>query len=186
MKNKRLYNLVSVMLLCVMLVTTAVFAEGETPDGESRTDAIQTTEQSTDVQSEVSSDTEQTAGTTEATETEDTVEPDKAYDEIADDDDDDDDDDPDVDPSVRTVQKKGTFFTWTDLTIKINSYGVVISQPLDADMGPVQTRIKAAAASITVSWDKAADSSITGYILLRAGKDGKYTQLAILDAGTTT
>ena len=184
MKNKRFYSVISVMLLCVMLFTSAAFAEGELAGGESGADAAaQTAEQGTAVQAETS-DEGQPADSIEKTDPADTDSDYKDYDEF-DEDEDNDDETPVVDPSVRKVQKSGSFFTWTDLTIKFKSFGVVTSQPLDADNGPVQATVKAAKTSITVSWDKAKDS-VDGYIVLKAGKDEKYTELAVLGADTTS
>ena len=185
MKNKRFFSIISIMMLCVMLMTGVVFAEGEVPGTETGTDAAQTVEQGEAAQAEEPVVEAQDAKATETAEPATPDEDYKDYDEY-DEDDDNDDETPTIDPNVRKVQKSGTYFTWTELTVKFNSFGVVTSQPLDADMGPVQTRVNAAKKSITVSWDKAADSSITGYILLRAGKDEKYSQLAVLGAGTTS
>ncbi|MBR3330060.1 MAG: L,D-transpeptidase family protein [Mogibacterium sp.] len=184
MKNKRFLSIISVMMLCVMLMTGAVFAEGEVPGAESGADAVQAIEQDA-AQTEEPVAEGQDAKATETAEPAASDDNYKDYDEY-DEDEDNDDETPTVDPSVRKVQKSGTFFTWTDLTVKFKSFGVVTSQPLDADNGPVQTKINAAKTSITVSWDKAADPSIAGYILLRAGKDEKYTELAVLGAGTTS
>lgn len=162
------------MMLCIVMVTGAVFAEGELQSTETGTEAVQASEQGTEAQTEEPS-------------AESPDDPYKNYDEYTDEDDEDDEDEePVVDPTVRTIQKKKKNFTWTDLTIKINSYDVVTSHPLDADKGPVQTKVKAAKTSITVSWDAAKDPEIDGYILLKAGKDKKYAQLALLGSNVTS
>lgn len=176
MRNKKLLSIIMAMMLCIVMVTGTVFAEGELPGTESGTEAVQASEQGTAVQPDGSADVEQPAAT----------EPDETANI---DDEDEDDEDPDEipdDPTVRTIQKKKKNFTWTDLTIKINSYDVVTSQPLDADKGPLQTKINAAKTSITVSWDAAKDPAIDGYILLKAGKDKKYAQLAVLGSDVTS
>ena len=91
----------------------------------------------------------------------------------------------------KEIAKKGKAFKWGGTSVKFSS-NVVISEPLDAEAGPVQAAIKGEKTSMTVSWDvpKAMQDGVTtpdGFVILRkAGKEKTYTQIAKVASDATT
>ncbi|MBR3330061.1 MAG: fibronectin type III domain-containing protein [Mogibacterium sp.] len=91
----------------------------------------------------------------------------------------------------KEIIKKGKVFKWNGTSVKFSS-NVVVSDPLDAEAGPVQAAIKGGKTSMTVSWDipKAMQNGVTtpdGFVILRkAGKEKNYSQIATVESGVTT